>query len=240
MCDADHSGDSALLQFDDGSEVLITAHVTKEGVLEEENSGDVRQRLDLETEQVVIGNESHVVRAGLRTSVYTQQPGGSLTYKEAALLFAPSTMESACVFPPKSPRHVTSATPVLLTTGLISGKTVSQLWLQRNHRALKFSQDSPATGLSRSDRASTAASSRKSTCSGRNTKPRSWTPQFRNCYPRCILSLRSFQWERGIPTDILDERFSRDWQKLSSDLPGRSRRCGYVFFGWYDRQAWSA
>jgi competence protein ComEC len=74
VCDADHSGDSALLQFDDGSEVLITAHVTKEGVLKEENSGDVRQRLDLETEQVVRGNESHVVRVGLRTSVYTQQP----------------------------------------------------------------------------------------------------------------------------------------------------------------------
>ncbi len=73
VSDADHSGDSALLQFDDGSEVLITAHVTKEGVLQEENSGYVRQRLDLETEQIVRENERHVVRAGVRASVYTQQ-----------------------------------------------------------------------------------------------------------------------------------------------------------------------
>jgi beta-lactamase superfamily II metal-dependent hydrolase len=47
----DSSGESRVLQFGDGSEVVVTAHVTKEGTPQEEG-GNVRQRLDLETEQM--------------------------------------------------------------------------------------------------------------------------------------------------------------------------------------------
>jgi len=70
----DSSGDSGLLQFADGSEVVVTAHVTKEGTPQEESSGDVRQRLDLETEQIARGNEEFDVHSGLRVSVYFQEP----------------------------------------------------------------------------------------------------------------------------------------------------------------------
>jgi competence protein ComEC len=66
--------DSGLLQFADGSEVVVTAHVTKEGTLQQEGSGDVRQRLDLETEQIARGNEKLEVQSGLRVSIYDQQP----------------------------------------------------------------------------------------------------------------------------------------------------------------------
>jgi predicted membrane metal-binding protein len=52
----------------------VTAHVTKEGNLQEEDFGDVRQRLDLETEQVTRGSETFDVHSGLRVSVYNQQP----------------------------------------------------------------------------------------------------------------------------------------------------------------------
>jgi competence protein ComEC len=70
----DRSGDSRLLQFADGSEVVVTAHVTQEGTPQKEGSGGVRQRLDLETEQIVRGNERVEVQAGLRVSVYDQEP----------------------------------------------------------------------------------------------------------------------------------------------------------------------
>ncbi|HEX3354668.1 MAG TPA: ComEC/Rec2 family competence protein [Terriglobales bacterium] len=74
-----NAGDSALLQYADGSETLVTAHVTKEGTLQQERPGDIRQRLDVETEQVVRGNESFEVHSGLRISVYDQQPSRSPT-----------------------------------------------------------------------------------------------------------------------------------------------------------------
>ncbi len=70
----DGSGDSQLLQFADASEVVVTAHVNKEGAPQEDGSGDLRQRLDLETEQLARGNEKLNVRSGLRVSVYDQQP----------------------------------------------------------------------------------------------------------------------------------------------------------------------
>jgi competence protein ComEC len=68
----DNSDDSGLLQFADGSEVVVTAHVTKEGSLQEEDSGDLRQRLDLETEQIARGTKKFDVHSGLRVSVYHQ------------------------------------------------------------------------------------------------------------------------------------------------------------------------
>jgi competence protein ComEC len=69
-----NAGDSGLLQFADGSEVMVTAHVTKEGALQETGSGDIRQRVDLETEQITAGNKMVEVRSGIRLSVYDQQP----------------------------------------------------------------------------------------------------------------------------------------------------------------------
>jgi len=69
-----NAGDSALLQLADGSEVVVTAHVTKEGTPQEESPGDIRQRLDLETEQIARGKETFEVQSGLRLSVYDQQP----------------------------------------------------------------------------------------------------------------------------------------------------------------------
>jgi competence protein ComEC len=81
----DGAGDSQLLQFADGSEVVVTAHVIKEGTLQEEGSGTVRQRLDLETEQIASGNERLDVQAGMRLSIYDQQ--GRLSDGDAARLF---------------------------------------------------------------------------------------------------------------------------------------------------------
>ena len=68
------SGDSSVLRFTDGTEVVVTAHVTKEGTLQENGQRDVRQRLDVETEQIDRGNEKFEVHSGVRLSVYDPQP----------------------------------------------------------------------------------------------------------------------------------------------------------------------
>jgi competence protein ComEC len=82
------AADSGFLQFADGSEVVVTAHVTKEGTPQEERPGDIRQRLDVETEQIARGNETFEVHSGLRLSVYEQQlkrdPGHEATQPDSA------------------------------------------------------------------------------------------------------------------------------------------------------------
>jgi competence protein ComEC len=68
-----HSGSSGLLQFADGREVLITAHVTAEGILRLEGAGDIRQKLDVETEEIVAANQVVQIRSGLRVSLYGKE-----------------------------------------------------------------------------------------------------------------------------------------------------------------------
>jgi competence protein ComEC len=60
---------TGVLTFADGRDVMVTAHVTKEGNLRARSPGDVQQRLDLETEQIETGNETFAVRSGLRVVV---------------------------------------------------------------------------------------------------------------------------------------------------------------------------
>jgi len=75
--------DSGLLHFADGQEVLVTAHVTAEGNLREEGSGDVRQSLDVETEEIATSSETVRTRSGLRVSIYgkrvTNETGASVS-----------------------------------------------------------------------------------------------------------------------------------------------------------------
>jgi competence protein ComEC len=68
--DSDSSG---LPQFAGGREVLITAHVTAEGILREEGAGDIRQRLDVETEEITAANQTVQIRSGLRASLYGKE-----------------------------------------------------------------------------------------------------------------------------------------------------------------------
>jgi hypothetical protein len=54
---APENQDSALA-FADGRDVVITAHVIKEGNLRDHGRGDSQQRLDLETEQINTSSEN--------------------------------------------------------------------------------------------------------------------------------------------------------------------------------------
>ena len=70
----DNAGSPGLLRFGDGTEVIVTAHVTKEGPLEVDGPGSVRQRVEVETEQITRANQTLSVKSGLRVTVYQQQP----------------------------------------------------------------------------------------------------------------------------------------------------------------------
>src|SRR4029077_16304907 len=59
-----------ILPFADGRDLMVTAHVTKEGNVREKTPGDAQQRLDLETELIGMGSESFPIRSGLRVSIY--------------------------------------------------------------------------------------------------------------------------------------------------------------------------
>ncbi|MBZ5572660.1 MAG: ComEC/Rec2 family competence protein [Acidobacteriia bacterium] len=67
------SGDSGVLRFADGRELVVTAHVIKEGNLRESGNGDVQQRLDVETERIVSEGQTSTVRAGVRLTVYGRE-----------------------------------------------------------------------------------------------------------------------------------------------------------------------
>jgi competence protein ComEC len=58
------------LAFADGRDVVVTAHITREGNLQGKDVGGEQQRVDLETEQIGTGDESFGVRSGLRVSIY--------------------------------------------------------------------------------------------------------------------------------------------------------------------------
>jgi competence protein ComEC len=59
-----------VLQFADGREITVTAHVIREGTLVEEGEGEVRQQMDVETEQVILPDKTVEVVSGLRVSLY--------------------------------------------------------------------------------------------------------------------------------------------------------------------------
>jgi competence protein ComEC len=62
-----------VLQFADGREVTVTAHVIREGTLIKEGEGELRQQIDAETEQVILPDKTVEVVSGLRVSLYGQE-----------------------------------------------------------------------------------------------------------------------------------------------------------------------
>ncbi len=74
----DDAANSGWARFADGTEVVVTAHVTKEGTLQEDAPGSVRQRIEVETEQIIKGDENFVVNCGLRINIYQQQSKSGL------------------------------------------------------------------------------------------------------------------------------------------------------------------
>jgi competence protein ComEC len=76
------SGSADVLAYADGRELVVTAHVVKEGNLLERTSGDSQQRLDLETEQIELGDQTFAVHSGVRVSIYGHEAKNEETQTE--------------------------------------------------------------------------------------------------------------------------------------------------------------
>jgi hypothetical protein len=64
---------STLLPLGDGEEVLVTGHATTDGTVLQEGSGETRQTLDVETENLAVENRTVSVRSGLRIGIYGKE-----------------------------------------------------------------------------------------------------------------------------------------------------------------------
>ena len=70
--------DTSLQPFADDHPVEMTAHVTREGRLREASPNEVRQSLDVETEQIVTENGTRVpVHSGVRLGIYADRASAS-------------------------------------------------------------------------------------------------------------------------------------------------------------------
>src|SRR5271154_762527 len=66
--------DTSLQPFADGQPVEITAHVTREGRLRAASPNELRQSLDVETEQLITENGTRIpVHSGVRLGIYSDQ-----------------------------------------------------------------------------------------------------------------------------------------------------------------------
>jgi competence protein ComEC len=66
----ENHGSADILTFADGRDLLVTAHVTKEGSVRDKTPTDAQQKLDLETEQIETASEIFTIHSGLRVSIY--------------------------------------------------------------------------------------------------------------------------------------------------------------------------
>jgi competence protein ComEC len=70
--------DTTLQPFTDGQEVELTAHVTREGRFRAGPPDEVRQTLDIQTEEIITEDGKKILaRAGVRLGIYTQHTAAS-------------------------------------------------------------------------------------------------------------------------------------------------------------------
>lgn len=58
-------------------EVVVTAHVLRGGDFREAGFGGIRQTIDLETEQIIVEDQTTDIRLGARVTFYAKQPGSA-------------------------------------------------------------------------------------------------------------------------------------------------------------------
>ncbi len=63
------------LDFVDGREVVVTAHVIAEGIQRSNEPGETSQRIDVETEQIASNGQSFPARWGIRVGIFSKGAG---------------------------------------------------------------------------------------------------------------------------------------------------------------------
>jgi competence protein ComEC len=103
----ENPGNVDILAFADGRDLLITAHVSREGNLLDKSHGDAQQRLDLETEQIVTGNETLAIRSGLRVGIYGhEEKDASMAPPMHLFRYGERLRFSARLYPPRNFRNL--------------------------------------------------------------------------------------------------------------------------------------
>jgi hypothetical protein len=136
---------------------MVMAHVSKEATLQEDGPGSLRQRIEVETEQIIRGDEHLAVNSGLRINIYQQELKRDSDQEAIGAPVRVFTYGSACVFPPRFLRRATTAIRARLTIGAICKKTArrtgfdqagsievlpgfsgsrAELWRSRIHRSI--------------------------------------------------------------------------------------------------------
>jgi competence protein ComEC len=98
-------GDSAIWQFTDGREVVITAHVIREGFPRQEAFDNTRRALDVETEQIESAGNIFYTRSGLRVSFYSKEAldeDENLTTSPPTLRYGARLRFTAKLFAPRN------------------------------------------------------------------------------------------------------------------------------------------
>ena len=85
--------DTGILPYADGQEVEITAHVTRDGHLHDGGFGELRQTIDVETEQLTTASHSVDIRSGIRLNIYS--PTNATDTKSAIPSFRKSARAGA-------------------------------------------------------------------------------------------------------------------------------------------------
>jgi Domain of unknown function (DUF4131) len=170
-------GNSDLLRFADGTEVMVTAHVTKEGTLQNDGMGGIRQRIDVETEQITKNSGStgsdgnFAINSGLRLNVYGPALKRESDAEASPLSWREFHYGERLRFPAKISLPRTITIQVHLIIVVILRKTELSRWPRSKPQVSRFSRVLSGAGLNSGAHGSMAASSKKCTLCGRPAKP---------------------------------------------------------------------
>jgi competence protein ComEC len=106
---ASGSSGASVIEFADGREVIVTAHVTSEGMQRSDSPGEASQRIDIETERIAINNQSLPARSGIRLSVFTKEDGdavaGETVFIQHVFHYGDRLRFPARIYPPRNFRN---------------------------------------------------------------------------------------------------------------------------------------
>ena len=97
--------DADILRFADGREIPVTAHVVREGRVQDRGSGGLRQVLDVETETVATAAGSADAHSGLRVAFYEKQSEDASTPPMRIFNYGERLRFTAKLSPPRNFRN---------------------------------------------------------------------------------------------------------------------------------------
>jgi hypothetical protein len=151
---------------------MVMAHVSKEATLQEDGPGSLRQRIEVETEQIIRGDEHLAVNSGLRINIYQQELLKRDSDQEAigapvrVFTYGERLRFPAKISPPSNYRN-----PGAFDYRGYLQENGSSHWLRPKLEVSRFFPVFPAAGLNSGAPEFIAASSTRSTPCGRLAKP---------------------------------------------------------------------